>query len=148
MIINSRRFGEIKIDPSKVLTFPEGMIGYGLHHRYVVLPFAEGTPFELLQSVDEPNLAFVLINPFLFRPDYRFDVSDEDLEDIRVKEIKEVVIRVTVTLPRNLPQMTANLQGPVLINETKLLARQMVLINTDYSLTHPILPGSASTGEK
>ena len=148
MIINTRRFGEIKIDPSKMLTFPEGMIGFGLRRRYVVLPFAEGTPFELLQAVDEPNLAFVIINPFLFRPDYRFDLSDEDLEAIQAKDVKDVSIRVIVTLPRNLAQMTANLQGPVLINETKLLARQVVLKNTDYSLTHPILPPAASTGAK
>ncbi|MBI3581900.1 MAG: flagellar assembly protein FliW [Nitrospinae bacterium] len=148
MIINTRRFGEIKIDPSKILTFPEGMIGFGGRRRYVVLPFAEGTPFELLQSVDEPNLAFVVINPFLFKPDYRFDAADEDLEAVKAGGAREVVVRVIVTLPPDLAQMTANLQGPVLINEARLLARQIVLMNADYSLTHPILPPAAAPGPK
>jgi flagellar assembly factor FliW len=141
MIINTRRFGEIKIDASKILTFQEGVIGFGKQQRYVLLPFAEGTPFELMQAVDEPNLAFVLINPFLFHPNYQFDVTDEDLESIQVKDIKEVVIRVIVTLPTEIKQMTANLQGPILINEAKLLGKQIVLVGPEYPLRHPILPG-------
>jgi flagellar assembly factor FliW len=140
MIINTRRFGEIKIDPSKILTFSEGMIGFGGEHRYVVLPFAEGTPFELMQAVDLPNLAFVIMNPFLFRPDYQFDVTDQDMESIQVKDIKEVVIRVVVTLPTDIKQMTANLQGPILINEGKLLAKQIVLVGPEYPIRCPILP--------
>lgn len=148
MMIDTRRFGEIKIDPSKILTFPEGLIGFGGRRRYVVLPFAEGTPFELLQSVDEPNLAFVVINPFLFKPDYQFDAADADLEAIKAGGVREVVVRVIVTLPPDLTQMTANLQGPALINEARLLARQIVLINVGYSLTHPILPPAAGSASK
>lgn len=140
MIINTRRFGEIKIDRSKIITFHEGVIGFGKWQRYVLMPFAEGTPFELMQSADEPNLAFVLIDPFLFRPDYHVDLSEQDLESIDVKEIKEVVVRVIVTLTSDVKNMTANLQGPVLINESKFLGKQIVIVGQEYSLRHPIIP--------
>jgi flagellar assembly factor FliW len=144
MIISTRRFGDIKIDPAKIITFQDGMIGFGRYSRYAVLPFMEGTPFELLQSIDERDLAFVVIDPFIVNPDYRFEVSDEDLAALQVKDGKELVIRVVVTLPADLKQMTANLQGPVLLNEKRLLGKQIVLINTDFSVKHPVLPADAN----
>ncbi|MBI3794566.1 MAG: flagellar assembly protein FliW [Nitrospinae bacterium] len=139
MIINTRRYGDIKIDPAKIITFNDGVIGFGRNTRYVLIPFAEGTPFELLQAVDDSNLAFVVINPALLVPEYKIDISGDDLESIQVKNVADVALRVIVTLPMELSQMTANLQGPILINEARLLGKQIVLVNSDYHLRHPVL---------
>jgi flagellar assembly factor FliW len=141
MKILTQRFGEVDIDPAKILTFGEGIIGFHQYSRFVFLPFMEGTPFELLQALDQPDLAFVTINPFLFRDDYQFDIGDEDLEAIQVKDKSELMIRAIVTLPTDDPRrMTANLQGPLLINEARLLGRQIVLHDTDYTTRHRVFP--------
>jgi flagellar assembly factor FliW len=134
------RFGEVEIDPAKILTFNEGIIGFHQFSRFVFIPLMEGTPFELLQAVDETTLAFVTINPFLFCPDYQFDVSDDDLADIQVKDKNELMIKVIVTLPDDLKQMTANLQGPILINEARLVAKQLVLHDSNYTTKHRVFP--------
>ena len=140
MIITTRRFGDLTIDPAKIISFPRGLIGFERYTRFVVLPFAEGTPFELLQAVDEKDLALVMLDPFLINNEYHFDVADEDLEILQVKERNELTIRVVVTLPQDLRQMTANLQGPILVNEKRLLGEQIVLVNANYSVKTPILP--------
>ncbi len=142
MKIASARFGEVEIDPAKILTLNEGLIGFHNYSRFVFIPFMEGTPFDLLQAIDEANLGFVTIDPFLFCADYQFDVSDEDMEDLQIKDKNKLVIRVIVTLPDDLKQMTANLQGPILINEERLLAKQLVLHDSNYTTKYRVFPES------
>ncbi|MBI5178041.1 MAG: flagellar assembly protein FliW [Nitrospinae bacterium] len=141
MKILTGRFGEVEIDPARILTFNEGIIGFHQYTRFVFLPFLEGTPFELLQAVDQPDLAFVTINPFLFCEDYQFDAEDGDLQDIQIKNKSDLMIRVIVTMPQDDPRlMTANLQGPVLINEARLLGKQIVLHDCEYTTKHRVFP--------
>ena len=56
-------------------------------------------PLWWLQSLDDPNLVFVLINPFLFKPDYEFDLSDEDVEELGIQKLEEVVVFSLVVIP-------------------------------------------------
>jgi len=141
MKIVSGRLGEIDIDPAKIIMFADGIIGFPSYKRYVFLPFMnDDSPFELLQAVDHGNLAFITIDPFLFARDYEFEAQDADLSAIQVASKDELTVKVVVTIPEDPKKMTANLQGPILINEKRLLAKQIVLHDSGYSTKHPLFP--------
>ncbi len=141
MKIISGRLGELDIDPAKIITLTEGVIGFPTYKRYVFLPFMEEeAPFELFQAVDHGNLGFITVSPFLFAPEYQFELSDPDLEAIQVTSQKDVTVKVFVTIPEDPKKMTANLQGPLLINEKRLLGIQIVLNDSRWDTKHPIFP--------
>ena len=78
MVIKTTRFGEIEIDESRIIHFAEGLVGFPEDKKYVVMEHKPGSPFMWLQSLSSPNLAFVIMNPFLFYPDYLKDISPEE----------------------------------------------------------------------
>lgn len=142
MKIQSGRLGEVEINPAKIITLNDGVIGFPAYKRYVFLPFMEeDSPFELFQAVDHGNLGFIAVNPFLFAPGYEFEISDADMEAIQVTSKDDVTVKVFVTIPKNPKEMTANLQGPLLINEKRLLGMQIVLQDTEHTTKHPIFSG-------
>lgn len=141
MKINTARYGEIDIDPARIISVNEGVIGFPSFRRYIFLPFLEGSPFELFQAVDQPDLAFVVINPFSFKADYQFDLGDQDIADLQVANKEDIQIRVIVTIPADPREMTANLQGPLIINESRLLAKQIILHDSEYTTKHKIFMG-------
>lgn len=144
MKINTARYGEIEIDPARIISVNEGIIGFPAYRRYIFLPFLEGSPFELFQALDQSDLAFVVMNPFAFRTDYEFDLGDQDIADLQVVDKEEIQIRVIVTIPTDLREMTANLQAPLIINEARLLAKQIILHDDEYTTKHKIFAGGQS----
>ncbi len=138
MKINTARYGVVDIDPAKIISVNDGIIGFPNFRRYAFLPFLEGTPFELFQAIDEPELAFVVVNPFVFKADYQFDLGDDELAELQVEKKEDIQIRVIVTIPHDPREMTANLQGPLIINESRLLAKQIILHDSDYTTKHKI----------
>ncbi|MEW6236158.1 MAG: flagellar assembly protein FliW [Candidatus Omnitrophota bacterium] len=146
------RFGEIEVRPSDIVTLPEGLLGFNLFRRYIVLEDPEQAPFLWLQSVDEPDLAFVIVDPFLFFPGYEVQVKPQELSSVQVEDIAKAKILTIVTIPPNPMELTANLRGPLVFNVEAKLAKQLVLIddryNTKHSLLKDIPPYLASPPEK
>lgn len=141
MKINTARYGEIEIDPARIISVNDGIIGFPNYRRYIFLPFLEGSPFELFQALDQPDLAFVVMNPFVFKADYQFDLGDQDIADLQVAGKEDIQIRVIVTIPRDPREMTANLQAPLIINEPRLLAKQIILHDGEYTTKHKVFMG-------
>jgi len=94
--------------------------------------------------VEVERVAFVLVNPFLFRPDYELDIDDIDLAEIRIDDPEEALIFSIVTIPADGSPMTANLQGPLVINKEQRLARQAVLTDPRWKTRHDIVAELAS----
>ena len=141
MKIITARYGEIDVDPARIISVNEGVIGFPNFRRYIFLPFLEGSPFELFQAVDQPDLAFVVLNPFAFKADYQFDLGDQDILDLQVVNKEDIQIRAIVTIPADPREMTANLQAPLIINESRLLAKQIILHDSEYTTKHMIFMG-------
>ncbi len=139
MKIISGRMGEIEIDPAKIILFADGIIGFPDYKRYVELEFLENSPLRLLQAVDTPDLGFVIIDPLLFEPDYVADITEGDLRSLIIDKAEDLVARVIVTIPENPYEMTANLQGPIVINPKSKLAKQIINHNRKYTTKHRIL---------
>ena len=139
MRINTKRFGELEIDPKNVLTFPNGLLGFKDVRDYILIDPSENSPLKWLQSVDVPELAFVVTDPLLFKPDYEIRIYRTDLEDIEVTDPDHVIQLVIVTVPRDPSKMTANLKGPLLINTENNMGKQLVLDDSEYELKYQLL---------
>jgi flagellar assembly factor FliW len=134
--IDTTRFGPLTIGEEKIITMPFGMLGFPEEKRYVILHHREDSPFFWYQSVDDPALAFVITSPFLFKPDYSVRLEDtvEQMSWIQDKEGDALELYVVVNIPKSSPdKMTANLIGPILINNRTRQAIQMVITDSPYS---------------
>lgn len=140
--INTTRFGEIAIATNDIITIPKGIIGFGDLKRYVMLDFHEKikTALKWFQALDRPELAFILIDPYTFLPDYKVNTTDEELQIVKAKTPDIIKVMSIVTVPKNPNKMTANLLGPILINPKNSLAIQVVLSDSKYKTSHYILP--------
>ncbi|MFQ3547767.1 MAG: flagellar assembly protein FliW, partial [Termitinemataceae bacterium] len=100
---------------------------------------AEQQPFFWLQSLDVMKVAFILVNPFLFRPDYELDVDDKELRDIGITSPEHALVFSIVTIPADGSPMTANLQGPLVINRESHIGKQLVLTDQRWKTKHDIV---------
>lgn len=145
MQVQTKPYGMIDVDDRQKIVFPFGILGFENLREYVLLDAVQ-QPFYWLQSLEVPEIAFVLINPRVFRPDYSLDVLDGDLEeiDLDTEDGENTLIFAIVTIPENNSRMTANLQGPIIINREKRIGRQSVSTNENWKVRHFILDELAS----
>ena len=139
MKIVTLRFGELEIPEEKIIDFPKGLLGFEQFHKYVVLQREDSEPFQWLQSLDDPNLAFVIVNPIFFFPNYKIELHIKELADIGVSEESDVETFVIVTIPKDIARMSANLQGPLLVNTDRGLGKQVVFVNGPYTISHNVI---------
>jgi flagellar assembly factor FliW len=144
MTVNTKAYGSIELDERQRITFPRGLLGFEKYHDFALLN-ASQEPFFYLQSLEAAEIAFILIDPFLFRPDYELDVSDEELGVIGVKDQKDVLVFSLVTIPPTGGPMTANLMGPLVINRDSRQAAQVVLADPRWLTKHDIMRELAET---
>ncbi len=134
------RFGELDLPEEKVFTFPQGLIGFADVRRFALVDHPRGGPFQWLQSLDLPGLAFVITDPRIFFPGYSVPVRPEDLAPIGLETLDDAAVVVILVVPHDARRITANLQGPIVINVKERLARQIVLEVPGYTTQHPIFP--------
>ena len=141
MEIETLRFGKIPVEEEKVITFPKGILGFAKNKKYILFRHSESSPFFWLQSVDDGDLAFVVMNPQLVKPDYSVDVEEGLLKELGVKASTDLEVVCIVTIPRNEPnKMTINLLGPVIINSQNRFAAQIICDKERYSHHYPVIP--------
>ncbi|MBW2061038.1 MAG: flagellar assembly protein FliW [Deltaproteobacteria bacterium] len=139
MKIRTTRFGEIEVEDEAVISVPGGLIGFSDQERYVIIEHKPESPFFWFQAVDRPDLAFVIANPFAFKPDYDLNLSEDILADLGIEDPEDMVVYVIMTIPHGRPQdMTANLLGPLIINTKSRIVRQIILDDSEYSHRYPI----------
>jgi len=147
LLIRTISFGEIEIPENKILYFKEGLPGFPNHHRFAVLAFDDLKPFEYLQALDEPPVAFLVIDPFLVVAEYRMDLSEPDLADLASTDSAEMTVYAVATVPEDPWKATVNLFAPIVVNEKNRSGRQFLLHDSEYSVKHPLLkPSEGSDG--
>ncbi|MBU1318663.1 MAG: flagellar assembly protein FliW [candidate division Zixibacteria bacterium] len=139
MKIATLRFGELDVPEDKMVEFPKGILGFEQFQKYVILQNEDSEPFKWMQSIEDPNLAFVIANPAFFFPNYKIEMHIRELNEINVAESSCVETYVIVTIPKDISQMSANLQGPLLINTDDNLGKQVVFVNSRYTIRHLIM---------
>jgi flagellar assembly factor FliW len=138
--LRSTRFGELEIPADAVLEFPNGLIGLG-GSRYTLLARSEDAMFVWLHSVDDPEMAIPLTNPWRFFADYAVELSDADEQRIGVTDPAEAQVYVTVRAAEAIEDFTANLRAPILL----VNGRGFQVINQvpDSPVRIPLLAGAA-----
>jgi flagellar assembly factor FliW len=125
----------------KLISIPSGLFGFEGLSRFGLFQ-AEQEPFLILHSLEEKGLSFILIDPLYFRQDYTFNLSDDDMAELGIEneDFHNVYALAIVTVrPGETPQMTANLQGPIIVNGDTLMARQCISSNPKWQTRHDIL---------
>lgn len=138
MKVATKAYGLVDVDERQRITFPNGLFGFEAFREYVLLD-AERQPFYWLQSLDVEQLAFVLVNPFLFRPDYEANISNEELAEIGIDSPEKALIFSIVTIPPDGGPMTADLQGPLVINRGTRTGKQAILNDARWKTKHDIM---------
>lgn len=139
--INPRRFGELEIEEQDIIKFADGLPAFEDEHEFVVLPYEEGTPYMFLQSMNTPELAFLMTDPFVFFPDYTFELDDANMDKLGVEDMEDILVCTLISIPAGgIANMTTNLLAPVVINRHTKEARQVVLEKTQYTTKHRLFP--------
>ena len=142
MVIKTMQFGEIEIEEDKILTFPDGLIGFDNCKKFVLISDEDLEPFQWLLCIDEGNeeIGFPLLPPFLFVPDYLKNLPKDLRQEFEKGPDSALNVLNVITIKGNNDEMTINLRGPVLIDAEKKEGKQIILtsesIPVDFPLTH------------
>ncbi len=137
MLIHTSRFGQLDVDQDRFIVFDEGILGFPKQHAYALIQTSEESGFYWLQSIDTPELAFVVCDPRLFVADYQAPAKLEELEGIGLSEPQKAQVFTIVNKIGDL--LTGNFQGPLVVNVENRRAKQLVLSDKRYSTRHPLM---------
>lgn len=154
MQIETIRFGTIDIENEAVIHFPLGLLGFETRQRYVLVDDPEASPMRWLQSLEEPALAFLIVEPGMLFPDYVVAVSDDDQAFLSLSGTATEagvdggpVVACLVAIPEDPQEMTINLMGPLVINLQGRLGKQVVMHDGGYSPRHRLIPDTSGAAE-
>ncbi|MBI4776574.1 MAG: flagellar assembly protein FliW [Deltaproteobacteria bacterium] len=139
MKVSTTRFGDLDVEETAIMSVKEGILGFSGFERYFFLESDKSSPFKWLQSAEDPELAFVVVDPRSIEPDYRIALEPEDAAAISIENVEDCVVYCIVTVGQDPSRITANLAGPILINTKINVAKQLVLTDSDYSTRHRFL---------
>ena len=138
--IQSKAYGAIAIQEQQVITFPRGLYGFERYREFALLD-ATTSPFYWLQSTDDVQLAFVVINPYVVVSNYVLDIAEADLEAIGRPETDDLLVFAIVTIPGDQRAVSCNLQGPVIVNRRERVAIQAISLDPRWEIKHYLTPG-------
>ncbi|MDR2904084.1 MAG: flagellar assembly protein FliW [Clostridiales bacterium] len=141
MKLDTRHFGEIDVDQNKIIEFKEGVPGFSNLNKFVLLAEpeenseAEGM-FYWLQSVEDPSVAFVMVNMVRYMPEYNPLVEETEMNGLGDYNPDKFVFYNIAVVPENISDATVNLRAPVVINDELKLGKQVICTNDEYTVRH------------
>lgn len=138
MQIETKMMGTVSIESDRIIKIPLGLFGFEEYTDFALLE-SEYPPFIWLQSLQDKNLAFLLIDPFEIIPDYEADIDDKELARIGIKDPVDVMVLTIVTVPNDGSPITANFQGPLIINKKNHQCMQAILDNSKWTTKQNIV---------
>ena len=137
MDIQTTRFGVITIEEDRVMTFTNGLLGFPEHTRFALIQTGTENYFFWLQSVDDPNVAFIVTDPTIFFKDYGMPLRDEHRQELQLSD--DSLAQVFVICNKVGEWLTGNLLGPIIVNAQNCLAMQVVLTEKKWTTRQPLL---------
>lgn len=136
MIVQTKFFGNVEFDEKAFIFFNQGLLGFPEERKFVIFDLPRQPKIKCLQSTAEKEVAFLVINPWDFFPDYDIEIEDRDVEELDVKEPSEAVVYNILTVGSEGKTVSANLLGPIVINSRTRTGKQIVLQNSPYTTKH------------
>lgn len=137
MEVPTTRFGVIEIADERIIEFPKGLLGFPSMKRYCLLQPCDDALFFWLQSIDNPELAFVVTDPSLFVADYSAPIRPEQMETLAMTSLDDAQVFVIVNKVGD--SLTGNLQGPLVINTITRAGEQLVLAEKRWTTRHRLM---------
>lgn len=135
--VKNINLGEFNVNDSQRIIFNEGIFGFEHIKEYYLID-ANLAPFMLLQSIEDEAIGFIVCDPFIFFPDYEFDLSEDAKDFLELKNSSDLLVLIIVTLSDKIEEVTANLVGPVIINIKSHKAMQYIVNNSKYTTKHSL----------
>ncbi len=125
------------------LVFASGLPGFPGERRFALVRWGafEG-PYSLMVDLDDPDIRFLVMPPYVFFPDYVVDLDDVIAAKVHLERPEDCLLLVIVTLGQKPEDATANLLGPLVINVRNHRGLQAVLSDSGYSTRVPLVPSS------
>lgn len=143
------RFGTIEFTDEDVVTFREGMIGFSGLQTFVLLSHKPDSPFRWLQSVEEPGLAFLVVDPNAYVEDYSPEITNSDVRSLGLSESTAHLVYTTASIPGGVvEEMTLNLAAPIVLNLEERIGKQVVLEGEAYNIRHRVFPQAIPASEQ
>ncbi len=136
--IKTKAYGEIQVEENTEIFFKREILGFEGLKYYYLIEMGDLPNFYWLQSKEEPELAFIVVNPRLFKPDYVLNIDASDLQLLDLEDGEEIVDFVIVNIPEDVTKMTMNLLGPIVINANKRIGIQAISLSNDYGTKVPV----------
>jgi len=140
MELTTRYFGKIEIDEKEIIHFPQGLPGFLEHKDYYLISINEESPFIIMQSIDDKDIAFITIPPWYVRNDYEFEINEQVKKLLKIESREDLLILVISTVKEELSDMTVNLTAPLVINYRSRLGKQVILDDGKYPVKYPVFP--------
>jgi flagellar assembly factor FliW len=137
MEIQTTRFGLLTVEDERILSLPAGLLGFPNHNRFALIQAGTENYFFWLQSVDDPNLAFVVTDPTIFFKDFDVPVREETQQELQLTD--PAFLQVFVICNKVGEWLTGNLLGPIVVNAANRLAQQVVLTEKKWTTRQPLL---------
>jgi flagellar assembly factor FliW len=142
VLVRSDRWGELDIPADKLLTFAEGLLGFPDAVQFVMVEVDDTEDYLWLQSVDDPGLAFLVVIPWAFFPEYAPEIDDATQADLGIAEPSNAIVLCLLTIRDNGdPPVTANLLGPLIINTVTRAGRQVVQADPSFPTRAALVGG-------
>ena len=140
MVLNTKNFGEVEIKDEDIIFFEYGLPGFESMTRFAILgkTDAPDDPFFWLQSIENPNLAFVIMNPRDLVFDYEAEIDMFTANLLKITNENDALIYCIVTVPQDIQKISINLKAPIIINAKENRGCQVVLENEKYKFKHII----------
>ena len=141
MRINTRIFGEVEIDDTKIIRFANGIIGFPELKEFSLMHDAEkedGSGVKWLQSLQEEGFAMPVMDPLVIMPDYNPQVEDELLKPIGSLDPDHMLVLVALTVPSDIKKMSVNLRAPIVVHTDSRKACQVIVDDEKYPVKYPI----------
>ncbi|AIF53657.1 flagellar assembly protein FliW [Pelosinus sp. UFO1] len=133
-----------KSEQPKKIHFPKGLIGLENYRNFSLTELPDQTMFWLLQSLEDEDFGLVVTNPFWFMPDYEFQLDDVQAE--QVGDNSNLGVFVTVNVASTPEKITANLMGPIVVNQNTGIACQVLVSNKNYTLQYNLMAANLAGG--
>ena len=136
----TKEYGTLEYDPSDLIHFPDGVFGFTELHEYLPICFneEEDSTMLLYLSIDNPNIGFVIINPFALDPNYDPRLSEEEIQYLGAKDENSLVFYVICVLKENYLDNTVNMKCPLVINPETRTGMQVIMHNSSYGFRHTL----------
>ena len=138
MILNTKYHGSREYTEEDIIYFKKGLPGFEEYKEFIFFTFENNPTFNILHSVEDLSLGFVLVSPFSVTKDYEFELTKEKQKELKVESEEDVLVMSTVTLNSKVEKITTNLKAPIIINIKSKLGEQIILAEEKYSLKHPV----------